>query len=132
MTTKQFCTLLAVVVIGFVILAAAQSYGGFAIGPIAPTVTQCPPGVAGQAVYCPVGSSTLTYSTYVSYNAGAYMPLVPASSGPALTATDPIAISPAGVVSLNSDAALHTIIGNLGLTATVPANTIPTASAPVK
>ena len=127
MNTKQFCIILAVVITGFVVLAAAQSYGTFGIGPIAPTVAQCPAGAAGMATYCPVGSSTLAYATYVSYNAGAYTLLVPAPSTASFTGTDPISVSSSGVISLNSDAALHALIDSLSLTATVP-----TSSAPVK
>ncbi len=142
MTTKQFSIFLAVVIAGFVALAAAQSFGSFAIGPIAPTVAQCPAGLAGQAVYCPVGSSTLAYSTYVSYNAGTYSLLVPPpASGPTLTGADPINVSTSGVISLNYDSALHTGIATLGLTASIPTSsvavpatsgTLPATSAPVK
>jgi hypothetical protein len=70
------CILLAA---GIVSLLHAQSYGALGSGPIAPTVANCPAGQTGLAMLCPVGSGT-TYQMYVSYNGGAYAPLVAAGA----------------------------------------------------
>ena len=53
---------------------SAQSFGVSGIGPIAPTVAQCPAGLPSFALICPVGSGT-SYQFYVSFNGGAYIPL---------------------------------------------------------
>ena len=52
----------------------AQSYGSIGLGPIAPTVANCPPAQVTAAQLCPVGSGS-TFQMYVSYNGGAYAPL---------------------------------------------------------
>jgi hypothetical protein len=56
----------------------AQSYGADGIGPIAPTVSNCPAALSGFAMLCPVGSGT-SFQLYISYNGGAYAPLVGAN-----------------------------------------------------
>ena len=77
MNNKQFSLLVAALVLGFVVVAFAQSYGALAFGTIAPTLANCPAGSSGSATLCAVGSSG-TYAMYVSYNAGTYQLLVPA------------------------------------------------------
>lgn len=58
------------------------SYGGFGIGPIAPTVANCPAPAVNQAIQCPVGS-VATFAMYISYNGLAYQPMIapPAPTG---------------------------------------------------
>ncbi len=58
----------------YLLSVSAQSFGVSGIGPIAPTVAQCPVGIASFAFICPVGSGT-SFQIYVSYNGGAYIPL---------------------------------------------------------
>jgi hypothetical protein len=63
---------------------SVASFGVMGIGPIAPTVAQCPANTANAttplAALCPVGTAA-PYQMYVSYNGGAYAPLVGASGG---------------------------------------------------
>jgi hypothetical protein len=57
---------------GFVLwVKASGSYGALGVGPIAPTVAQCPKPITGYMRMCPVGASG-SYQTYISYNGGAY------------------------------------------------------------
>lgn len=117
MTNKQFAALLMVLMIGFVGIAVAQSFGGFAIGPMPPTVAGCPPGVPQQAVYCPVGTAA-PYATYVSYNAQPYTLLVPPPSATGVTSFGNPARTGA-VVLTKAD------ITQTGVAAAVPATTAP-------
>lgn len=94
MTKPQFAILISVLVLGFVIVAMAQTFGSLGISPIAPLVTNCPPGTANTATLCPVGSGS-TFTMYVSYNGGAYQLLVPPP--------------PAGVASVNGKTGALTI-----------------------
>jgi hypothetical protein len=73
-----------------VVLMFAQSYAGLSLGPIAPTVSQCPTASATGATLCPVGTSTTGYGMYVSYNGAAYQLLTPAGS---VTGSAPIVVS---------------------------------------
>lgn len=91
---KKFAVLFFTFLLGVAVLRMfAQSYGAFGVGPIAPTVANCPAGQPGNyAVLCPVGSSSAGYTMYVSYNGGAYQLLVPASTA-SVTGTLPIVVS---------------------------------------
>lgn len=55
-----------------ILAVASASYSSLSIGPIAPTVAQCPKAPAGYMTLCPVGSNS-SFETYVSYG-GAYNP----------------------------------------------------------
>jgi hypothetical protein len=115
----------------------------FAVQPIAasPTATACISG-SGQGLICFYGAGTATapYGVCASFNGGACNPIT-ASAGLTMTGTDPIAVSSTGVISLSYDAALHTGIASLGLTASIPTSsvavpatsgTLPATTAPVK
>lgn len=97
MKTSQFAVLIVTLVLGIVLLAYGQSYGGFGYAPIAPAVSNCPPGQSTYTVFCTVGSATTGYQIYVSYNAGAYQLLVPANA-------------PAGVTSFNGRTGAVTLL----------------------
>jgi hypothetical protein len=71
---------LFIILIFSAVFLLAQSYSSIGGGPIAPALTNCPLSVAGAWALCPVGSGT-SYQMYVSYNAGAYVPL--GGTGPA-------------------------------------------------
>lgn len=88
---KKLTLSLAITIFALVGSMFGQSYGAVSVGPIAPAVANCPAGVSGQATYCPVGTSTAGYATYVSYNGGAYQLLVPAST--TITATAPLSLT---------------------------------------
>ena len=102
MTTKQFSILIAVVLLGLVIglpvvsNVYAQSYGAMSYLPIAPAVSNCPPGIANGTTLCTVGTTSGPYTIYVSYNAGAYQPLI--GAGVTITGAAPIVVS-GGAVS---------------------------------
>jgi hypothetical protein len=88
---KNFAKGLVVGLAFVAMLALAQSYGAFGFGIIAPTVANCPPGSANNAVLCAVGPVSGSYTMYVSYNAGAYQLLAPA--GATVTGTAPIVVN---------------------------------------
>jgi hypothetical protein len=69
------------------------------------------------------GTATAPYGVCASFNGGACNPIT-ASAGLTMTGTDPIAVSSTGVISLNFDAALHTGIDSLGLTAAIPTTVV--------
>lgn len=78
-------TILAALIGGMVARhVSAQSYASISLGPIAPTVAQCPAGQPNTASLCPVGSGA-SYSMYVSYNGGAYAVLAGGSQTAGVT-----------------------------------------------
>lgn len=81
---KNTLILIAAIVLLVVLGGGAQTYGGLGFGTIAPAVASCPAGLANMAMLCAVGTSATGYTTYISYNAGAYQLLVPAAA-PAVT-----------------------------------------------
>ena len=80
LVTVLCVVVLAITLLGHNAIVHGQSYGGMAFGPIAPALSNCPAGITGMASLCAVGSGT-SYTLYVSYNAGAYAPLIGASNG---------------------------------------------------
>lgn len=56
---------------------AQPSYGALSFGPIAPTLSSCPAGETNKTSFCTVGTVSTSYAIYVSYNGGAYQPLIP-------------------------------------------------------
>lgn len=79
------------------VYAMGQSYGSIGMSPIAPTVAGCPLSRANEGTFCMVGASTTGYAVYVSFNAGAYAPLVPAPTASAVTSVN----GKTGVVTLS-------------------------------
>jgi hypothetical protein len=77
MKTVHTLIIAGAIIIAGALAGLAQSYGGFTFGPIAPAVANCPIGQANYATLCSVGTSPTSYATYVSYNLGAYQPLIP-------------------------------------------------------
>jgi hypothetical protein len=77
MNTKH---LLLILLILCATILLAQSYSALGGSPISPSVSSCPISASGAWALCPVGSGT-SYQMYVSYNAGAYVPL--GGTGPA-------------------------------------------------
>lgn len=98
-------------------MVRAQSFGGFSVGPMPPTVAGCPLGVPQQAVYCPVGTAA-PYATYVSYNAQPYILLIapPAAVGVTGFGNPP---RTGNVVLTKTD------ITQTGVVASVPASSAP-------
>lgn len=76
---KNTLILIAAIVLLVVLGGGAQTYGGLGFGTIAPAVASCPAGLANMAMLCAVGTSATGYTTYISYNAGAYQLFVPAA-----------------------------------------------------
>lgn len=101
---KRLQTALLVAVVAVLTLAIfnqsrvhAQGYGAIGFEPIAPTIANCPAGLANGTMLCTVGTVN-NYAIYVSFNAMAYQLLVPPSTtagitsfngrtGPAITLT---------------------------------------------
>jgi hypothetical protein len=74
MDTKQFLIVIAVLVLGIIVLAHAQTYGALSFGEIAPTVVDCPAGSTGMVTLCGVGT-TAPYTLYVAYGTDPYSAL---------------------------------------------------------
>ena len=78
MTNKQFAIFLSVVVLTLVLCsalvgAAQATYGMWAIGNVAPSVSNCPTGAANSVSFCGVLPSGATTGTvYQSWNGGTW------------------------------------------------------------
>lgn len=141
--TTIFAFIFAAATFGFLVGASLQSPSVHAQNP---TLTPYQYGVNNVPhTSCVVVASSTQYCNasdgpFVSINGAAFVAMLPVA-GTTLTGADPINISSSGVVSLNSDVALKSIIDGVGLTASIPASsvsipagsgTLPASSVPVK
>jgi Collagen triple helix repeat (20 copies) len=134
MTNSQFAVFLTVLVptlvLCSVMIGLAQSYALWSIGPIAPTVANCPAPVSGSVSYCPVGTTAANYALYVSWNGGAWTAPTPGATGAtgpagptgptgATGATGPA--GPVGATGLAGAAGPQGPAGPVGAAGTLPA-----------